>query len=102
VTEPSTVAAPSWTELTEVQWQRIQPLLPARAPTGRPPCEPRRVLSGVLWILDRHAAWRDLPAAFGPWRTVYGRYRLWRQTGLWSRIFEVLQDTLPSDPEVSL
>jgi hypothetical protein len=92
VTEPATVAPPSWTELTDEQWRRLQLLLPARAPLGRPPHEPRLVLSGVLWILHRHASWRELPATCGSWRTIYGHYRLWRQSGLWPRLIQALDN----------
>jgi Putative transposase of IS4/5 family (DUF4096) len=102
VTAPTTVAPLSWTELTDEQWHRLQPLLPARAPLGRPPHEPRLVLGGVLWILHRHASWRELPATFGSWRTIYGHYRLWRQSGLWSQLLRALNDHQAPLSEVSL
>ena len=103
VTEPTTLAPPSWTELTDEQWRRLQPLLPARAPRGRPPHEPRLVVEGVLWILRRHASWRELPATFGSWRTLYGHYRLWCQAGLWPQLLGALKDgPQPAPSEVSL
>ena len=102
VTEPTTVAPPSWRELTDEQWHRLQPLLPPPAPLGRPPHEPRLVLGGVLWILHRHASWRELPASFGSWRTIYGHYRLWRQSGLWPQLLRALGDQPAGTSEVSL
>ena len=33
---------------------------------------------------------RDLPPEFGPWQTVYSRYRKWCREGLWQRVMEVL------------
>jgi transposase len=60
------------------------------------------VLAGVLWVLNRHASWRELPEAFGPWRTIYGHYRHWRQTGLWPHLLRALNDTQAITPEVSL
>jgi len=35
------------------------------------------VLEGALWILATGAPWRDLPARYGPWQTVYGCFRRW-------------------------
>ena len=74
----------------------MRPLLPPRAPVGRPPRDTRTVLAGVLWVLRTHASWRALPAEYGPWRTVYGRHRLWVATGLWPRILDALNDTTTS------
>ena len=90
---PEPVAHPLPSELTDAVWARVQPLLPARAPTGRPPRDSRLVLAGVLWALRAHASWRALPPEYGPWRTVYGRHRLWVRTGLWPRIVDALNDT---------
>jgi len=44
------------------------------------------------------SSWRDLPQEFGKWETVYKRYRLWQDTGLWRRLLAVLGD----DPEDAL
>jgi len=83
-------------ELTDAQWARVQALFPPRAPLGRPPRDTRTVLAGVLWVLRTHASWRALPARFGPWRTVYGRHRLWIATGLWPRLLDALHDAQPA------
>ena len=32
------------------------------------------------------APWRDLPASFGSWRSVYDRFRAWTANGLWAAI----------------
>jgi hypothetical protein len=98
VAAPALVDRPLPSELTDVQWARVQPLLPPRAPVGRPPRDTRSVLAGVLWALRAHASWRALPVAYGPWRTIYGRHRLWVATGLWPRILDALHDTQPSTP----
>lgn len=78
------------TDLTDEQWKIIEPLLPKRQPCGRPPTERRRILNGLLYLVRAGCAWRLLPKEFGPWETVYGCFRRWRQQGLW----EVLQHTL--------
>ncbi len=79
-------------ELTDEQWERLEPLLPAQRPqTGRPNKDHRAVLNGILWILRTGAPWRDLPERYGSWRTIYSRFRRWRQVGVWDRILNALQ-----------
>jgi hypothetical protein len=97
---PRTQAAgPDWADLREADWIRVQPLFAPRAPVGRIGRPARIVLAGILWVLRTNAAWHELPSEFGPWHTIYGRYRLWRQTGLWPRILQALDR---SSSEVSL
>jgi len=79
-------------ELTDDQWGRLAPVLPPQRPaTGRPARDHRTVLNGILWILRSGAPWRDLPERYGPWKTVYSRFRRWREDGRWDRILLVLQ-----------
>lgn len=76
-------------ELDDAQWARIAPLLPPQKPrTGRPNHDHRLILAGMLWIVQTGSSWRDLPASFGPWRTIHGRYQRWRAAGLWQRILD--------------
>jgi transposase len=37
------------------------------------------------------APWRDVPACYGPWQTVYGLFRRWQRAGVWQRIVTGLQ-----------
>ncbi len=79
-------------ELTEEQWQLVQPILPKRtATTGRPPSDSRVMLNGIFWNLRTGAPWRDLPERFGPWQTVYDHFRNWRADGTYDRILQTLQ-----------
>src|ERR1700679_3891214 len=80
------------TDLTDEQWKVIQLLLPKRRPCGRPPTERRRILDALFYLVRAGCAWRLLPKEFGPWETVYGCFRRWRQQGLW----ELIQHTLRS------
>lgn len=43
-------------------------------------------IEGILWSLRAGAPWRDLPADFGPWKSVYDRFRAWTENGLWAAI----------------
>jgi transposase len=85
-------------ELTDQQWNLIQPILPKRtAKTGRPPSDPRWMLNGILWILRTGSPWRDLPERFGPWQTVYDHFAKWRALGAYDRILEALHIRLDAD-----
>lgn len=79
-------------ELTDVQWERLAPLLPPQRPrTGRPANDHCTVVNGMLWILRIGALWRDLPERYGSWKTVASRFRRWRDAGVWDQILRMLQ-----------
>jgi transposase len=79
-------------DLTDQQWQQLQPLLPPQKPTtGRPAKDHRTIINGILWVLRTGAPWRDLPERYGPWRTVASRFYRWRQDGLWDRLLRAVQ-----------
>jgi transposase len=79
-------------ELTDQQWQRLEPLLPPEKPwTGRPNEDHRQILNGILWIYRTGAPWRDLPSRYGPVGTVSSRFYRWRKAGIWRRILSALQ-----------
>lgn len=78
-------------DLTDKQWERLEPLLPARKRTGRPPKDHRLIINGILWVLRTGAPWRDLPERYGPWQTVYSRFYRWRQQGVWDALFATVQ-----------
>ena len=79
-------------ELTDEQFARLAPLLPPERPaTGRPNKDHRTVLNGILFRLRTGVPWRDLPERYGPWQTVYSRFRRWQRAGLWARVLAALQ-----------
>jgi transposase len=78
-------------ELTDERWERLCPLLPSQDGPGRPAMEHRLIVEGILWIMSTGSSWRDLPARFGPWQTVSGRYHRWRKEGRWTRLLLALQ-----------
>jgi transposase len=79
-------------ELTDGEWVRLEPLLPARRPrTGRPAKDHRMIIDALLWLDRTGAPWRDLPGPFGPWRTVATRFYRWTRSGLWDRLLAELR-----------
>lgn len=79
-------------EMNEDQWNRIKDLLPPeRKPQGgRPAKSNRKILNAILYWLNTGIPWRDLPERYGPWQTVYSRFRTWTRAGVWERIFHTL------------
>ena len=79
-------------DISDELWQRLEPLvcLPRKDPRGRPSKDARLMFNGVLWILRTGAPWRDLPAEFGPWQTVYKRFNAWAKLPLWQDILATL------------
>ncbi|PXX57934.1 transposase, partial [Pseudomonas sp. LAMO17WK12:I9] len=65
-------------ELSDASWEMIEDLITQDQKTGRPRNDDRLMLNGILWVLCSGAAWRDMPERFGPWSTVYQRFRDWR------------------------
>ncbi len=71
-----------FTHLTDDQWQKIEPLLPALPVRldgkGRRWRDSRQVLDGILWVLHTGAPWASLPRAeYPPYQTCHRRFRRW-------------------------
>ena len=78
-------------ELSTSQWNQIEGFLPGRPGyVGVTAKDNRSFVNGVLWVLRSGAQWKDLPAAYGNWKSVHKRFTRWARSGLWQRIFEVL------------
>lgn len=75
--------------LSEEQFNKIKPFLPDK-PRGVPRVDDLRVLSGIIFCLQRGYRWSDVPAEYGPAKTLYNRYKRWSEAGVFERIFEAL------------
>jgi transposase len=74
-------------DLTDAEWQRIEPLLPQNKPVRRlREVDLRQVLDAIFYREDNGVKWRNLPADFPAWQTVYGYFRLWVRLGVWETI----------------
>jgi transposase len=83
--------------VSEVLWQRLQPLLPPPPPRrfrfpGRKPLDYRKIRTGILFVLKTGIAWDDLPAELGCGcgKTCRHYLRLWHQAGVWRKLHAVL------------
>ena len=67
--------------LTNEQWERIRKHFPeehiAADRPGRKPIATRKVLEGVLWILNTGAQWHMLPQCYPNYKTVHRRFQQW-------------------------
>ena len=63
---------------------------------GRSGKNNRLFVEAVLWIARTGSPWRDLPAAFGHWNSIFTRFRDWAKADVWKRLFEAVSD----DPDM--
>jgi len=69
-------------------WAVVEPLMPSdEGKCGRRFGDHRRILEGIAWRFRTGSPWRDLPAEFGPWQTVWKRHHRWSLDGTYDEIF---------------
>ena len=93
-------------ELTEEQWQVLEPLIPEpprrEDGKGRPRRNPREVLDGILWTLRTGAQWADLPDRYPPYQTCHRRFQEWVRSGVLDTILQTLARDLEERGEIDL
>ncbi|MBJ6613740.1 IS5 family transposase [Streptomyces sp. I4(2020)] len=77
-------------ELTDQEWELLAPLIP-QAATGRPRVSDRQVINGMVYKIRTGISWRDLPERYGPWQTVYTRFRRYAIDGVFTRALQQIQ-----------
>jgi transposase len=79
-------------------WAAIEPLLPSEPPKpkgGRPRCDDRAVLMGIIFILRSGIPWEMLPRELGcSGMTCWRRLRDWHEAGIWAGLHRVLLEQL--------
>jgi transposase len=78
-------------DVTDDEWEWLRALLPAHPRQGRRWADHRTVINGVFFRTRTGCPWRDLPAEYGNWKTVYGRHRRWSLDGTWGQILDQLR-----------
>lgn len=79
--------------LIDRQWALIEPYcLGKTSDPGQTGSDGRMFIEAVLWIARTGAPWRDLPAEFGNWNSVFKRFRRWVLRGVFERIFGALSE----------
>ena len=73
------------TDLSDLAWALVSPLLPPAGTGGRRrTTDLRAVLDAIFYLLRTGCQWRLLPRDFPAWGTVYHYFRTWKHTGVWS------------------
>lgn len=84
------------TDLSEVEWLILEPLLLAvlnLSKRGRPrQVDLREIVNAIRYVLRTGCAWRLLPHDFPAWQTVYGYFRRWRDSGVWEQLNDNLRE----------
>lgn len=84
--------------LSDEMWARIEPLLPPlKGAMGRPMTEHRMLVEGAVYRYRAGIPWRDLPAEFGPWQTVWKRHHKFSLDGTWDTVLRALQAAADAD-----
>jgi transposase len=78
-------------DLTDFEWDVIEPLLPTKA---RGVKRDRRVLNGIFWRLRTGAPWADIPDRYGPHTTCFNR---WRRAGIWGQMLQAVSEAYQGD-----
>jgi transposase len=82
-------------------WARIEPVLPpVKGAMGRPMRDHRALVEGAIYRYRTGTPWRDLPADFGPWQTVWKRHHRFSTDGTWDRVLTALQAQADANNEI--
>ena len=80
-------------DLTEAQWNHLEPLLPKEKTEGRPRTIPQRdIINAILYVIRTGCQWRALPHDFPLWTTVYSYFRTYKHSGVWKRVNDTLRE----------
>ena len=70
--------------LSEAQVERLRPYFPKSR--GKARVDDRRVLSWIIFIRRNGLMWKHAPAAYGPPKTLYNRWKRWSDKGIFARM----------------
>jgi len=59
------------------------------------------ILEGIAWRFRTGCPWRDLPADFGPWKTVWKRHHRWSLDGTYDVMFAQVAHAFGFDAEMA-
>ena len=83
------------TDLTDTQWELIEPYLPDAKPGGRSQeVHLREVVNTILYLNKTGCQWDMLPNDLLPKSTVYDYFARWRDDGTWERITTAMREAL--------
>lgn len=79
-------------DLSDAEWQTIEPLLPKPKGFGHPrTVDLREIINAIFYVLRTGCQWEMLPHDFPPYTTVYGYFRKWHRRGIWVQLHDQLR-----------
>src|SRR5215218_8132096 len=84
------------TDLTDAEWQCLEPHVPAPSKRGRPRVHATRIILDAIffYVLKSGCPWRLLPRCFPPCKSVYHWFRKWRIDGTFEHLNTALRERL--------
>jgi putative transposase len=102
---PSMKRKPYPTDLTDSQWELIEPLIPPAKTKPRTVPE-REIINALLYLQKTGCQWRMLPNDFPAWTAVRYQFDCWSQAGIWQRInahlSQLIREQEGHEPDPSL
>jgi len=81
------------TDLTDMEWEILAPLIPPAKEGGHPrTTDMREICNAIYYHLKTGCQWNMLPGDFPPSSTVYSYYRKWQRKGVWEKLNHTLRD----------
>ena len=78
-------------DLTDAEWEILEPLIPAISEEAAHVKYTRReIINGILYVLRSGCPWRLMPHDLPAWGTVYDYFRQWQKQGVWDQVLEAL------------
>ena len=79
-------------DLTDKQWETIEPMLPQVPRIGRPRLySTRRIIAAILYLIKSGCQWRMIPKDMPHWQSCYRYFATLKKDGTWLRIHELLR-----------
>ena len=82
-------------------WAVVESVMPSdEGKRGNRFGDHRLILEGIAWRFRTASPWRDLPADFGPWQTVWKRHHRWSLDGTYDEKFAQVVAVFGFDAEM--
>lgn len=76
--------------LSDSQMMEISPLFPLTRGVSR--IDDRKIVSGIIYVLQNGIQWKDVPEYYGVCNTIYNRFIRWCQMGIFEKVILKLNE----------
>lgn len=85
-------------DLSDVEWEVLKPLVPAPKGFGHPvEVEFREILNAIFYVQRTGCQWEMLPHDLPPYTTVYGYFQKWQRKGIWQQMHDQVRERLRTE-----